>query len=68
MESDSQPYKVWREKNPNKYPYKGVFYNWTRPGRKRDELVAAGVIAKVLGVWHYSPSNHQRYIAESQTR
>ena len=47
------------------YPNKGVLYNWTRPSQIRNELMKAGVIAKVNGRWLFNPPKWRDYCSDS---
>lgn len=43
------------------YPHKGVLYNWTRPSQLRDEMMEAGVLARINGRWLFNPPKWREY-------
>jgi hypothetical protein len=45
------------------YPSKSAFYNWTRPGPLRNELVAAGVIMQVGRRWLMNRAKFEAWCA-----
>ena len=57
------PFPTWQEQSKKDYPTQGVFYNWTRPGPTRDELIKAGVLARFNGRWLFNYANFQRHLS-----
>jgi len=53
--SDNPVTFSWWKENGDSYPTLGVLYNWTRPSELRDELMTAGVIARINGRWLFNP-------------
>ena len=61
------PFNEWEKRG--EYPHRGVLYNWTRPGQVRDEMMGAGVIARVNGRWLFNPHRWREYcVTQFRTR
>lgn len=45
------------------YPSKAAFYNWTRPGSLRNELIGAGVIMQVGRRWLMNRAKFEEWCA-----
>jgi hypothetical protein len=61
MSDNPMPFQEWNK--CGEYPNLGVLYNWTRPGSLRDELMAAGVLARINGRWLFNPPKWREYCA-----
>ena len=61
MSDNPVTFRQWEEQG--EYPTKGVLYNWTRPSGLRDELMSAGVIARVNGRWLFNPPKWREHCA-----
>ena len=62
MSDNPIPISEWG-KDGDTYPTTGVLYNWTRPGALRDELMAAGVLARINGRWLFNPPKWREHCA-----
>jgi len=61
MSDNPVTFQKWKEQG--EYPTLGVLYNWTRPSNLRDELMNAGVIARINGRWLFNPSMWREHCA-----
>ena len=66
MTDNPVPFKTWAEHA--EYPTLGILYNWTRPSSVRDELLAAGVIARINGRWLFNPPRWREYCVDQVRR
>ena len=53
-------FRQWAESD-NSYPTLDTLYNWTRPGERRDRMIAAGVIRRINGRWLFNPVRWRQY-------
>ncbi len=60
-------FQRWGEQG-DPYPTIGVLYNWTRPSELRNELMNAGVIARINNRWLFNPSMWREYCANQLRR
>ena len=66
MSDNPIPFSEWAkrvEAHLEEYPTKHVLYGWTRPSSIRDELVGAGVIARINGRWLFNPPKWREHCA-----
>ena len=61
MSDNPVTFRQWEKQR--EYPTKGVLYNWTRPSALRDELMGAGVIARINGRWLFNPTKWREHCA-----
>ena len=62
MSDNPVTFSEW-EQHGDPYPTLGVLYNWTRPSDLRDELMSAGVLARVNGRWLFNPPKWREHCA-----
>ena len=67
MTDNPMPFSEWAE-NGDPYPTIGVLYNWTRPSDLRNELMDAGVIARINGRWLFNPRIWRDFCANQYRR
>ena len=60
------PFKIWAK--CEEYPTLPVLYHWTRPSSIRDELLEAGVIARINGRWLFNPPKWREYCVDQVRR
>ena len=53
-------------RDPGEQPTLNVLYNWTRPGPIHDELVSAGIIARVANRWIFNPGKWREHCERGQ--